>query len=155
MREEERPSRDGGRTPVAIAILLSALLGGTCGTFLPLIWMRPHPDVGSIWGLAAGGILFNIVTLPVLSLILWLATLPLSIWLERWFLRLWFAGLFVVAGGLSGSMLMEGMVSMVAFDYDMPNTGDILLGMGYGASTAFWWWLFYRRVLIRRAALEN
>ena len=132
------------------AFVLSAIFGGTFGTiagFCAWVWLDPSFK-GAWWGPLGMVLLFDVLACLACAAGLLALGLVSSIAVFRWYQSRWFVVLETLLGGVGG-----GLVASLV--YTTLDWRVLAIGVVYGAATGFWWGFFYRRVLLREAALNE
>jgi len=142
-----------------IAFVSASVLGATSGSALEFLYYQLTESHGDAWsGVVVGPLVLDIFTVPFCALGLGVFGIPLTRLAEPYLQSVFFGPFAIILGAMLGGLGMHGvtwLLTPIASPYPFPlNLGVFGMGAPYGACTAFWWWLFYRRVLARRAALE-
>lgn len=156
-------------TRSAPAIAYSALLGPLTTVFLFIIWSSLRGPLDNVVDQSGSALSFDLVsslttilTLPVFlvpaSLFAWAGLavfgFPAVRLFKPWLTKWWSLPLVLIWAGLSGAVLLIGLMCLAGRGW--PEVFDVWsIGAAFGAPTGFWFWLFYRRVLLARAALAN
>ena len=139
-----------------IALLLSVLIGALCGVLVILLW-DPPTRVDEIPGFFI--ILFwaTLFSLPYVGIGLILLGLPVTWLLHRYLLQPWFGLIAAAWGGVAGSIIYywHNYIQYGGSNELAELTGIQELGPVYGIPTGLAWWLLYRRVLVKREAIES